>query len=224
MTRAFNVAKRVRSETEIGSNAVSVSYAAVELAREIFGSLHKKRVLIVGAGKMSEGAARHLLRAGATDILITNRTPERAEELARIFRGKIPVRAISAAASRGRHRHYVFGRAGLCDTRTVMRRASMRATQPMFLIDIAVPRNIEPAVADLEHAFLYDIDDLQRITDQNLKTRRDVAQQAESIVDDEVARLEAKLRARECGAYHRQLAGTTRSDSSGRADALSRAG
>ena len=85
LTRAFNVAKRIRTETEIGQSAVSVSYAAVELARDIFGSLHMKRVLIVGAGKMSEGAARHLLAPGAAEILITNRTPERAHELAKLF-------------------------------------------------------------------------------------------------------------------------------------------
>ncbi len=199
LTRAFNVAKRVRSETEIGQNAVSVSYAAVELAREIFGSLHKKRVLIVGAGKMSEGAARHLLRAGAAGIFITNRTRERAEELAHIFQGEVisyedfPQRLaemdiiITSSAAQT----YVI-------TRDLVRRAiEARKNQPVFLIDIAVPRNVDPAVADIEHAFLYDIDDLQRLTDQNLKTRRDVAQQAESIVAEEVARLEARLRERE---------------------------
>jgi len=199
LTRAFNVAKRIRSETEIGQNAVSVSYAAVELAREIFGSLHKKRVLIIGAGKMSEGAARHLMRAGAADIFITNRTAERAEELARIFRGEViayesfPQRlgevdiVITSSSAQG----YVV-------TRDMMRRAiEARRNQPMFLIDIAVPRNVEPSVADIEHAFLYDIDDLQRLTDANLKTRLDVAQQAETIVNDEVVRLEAKLRERD---------------------------
>jgi glutamyl-tRNA reductase len=199
LTRAFSVAKRIRSETEIGQNAVSVSYAAVELAREIFGSLHKKRVLIVGAGKMSEGAARHLMRAGAAGILITNRTAERAEELARIFRGEVisyesfPQKlgevdiVITSSAAQG----YVI-------TRDMIRRAiEARRNQPMFLIDIAVPRNVEPSVADIEHAFLYDIDDLERLTDQNLKTRLDVAQQAESIVLDEVTRLETKLRERD---------------------------
>jgi glutamyl-tRNA reductase len=198
LTRAFNVAKRIRSETEIGQSAVSVSYAAVELAREIFGSLHKKRVLIVGAGKMSEGAAKHLLRAGAAEILITNRTPGRAEELAKLFRGEVirydvfPQRlpevdiVITSSAAPG----YVL-------TRDVVRRAiEARKNQPMFLIDIAVPRNIEPAVQELEHAFLYDIDDLQRLTERNLRAREEVAQQAESIVTEEVARLEAKLRER----------------------------
>jgi glutamyl-tRNA reductase len=199
LARAFNVAKRIRSETEIGQNAVSVSYAAVELAREIFGSLQKKRVLIVGAGKMSEGAARHLIRAGAAEILITNRTAERAEQLARVFRGEVvpyevfPQRlgetdiVITSSAAQG----FVV-------TREMVRRAiETRKNQPMFFIDIAVPRNVEPSAADIEHAFLYDIDDLQRLTEQNLKTRLDVAQQAESIVTDEVARLEARLRERD---------------------------
>lgn len=199
LTRAFNVAKRIRSETEIGVNAVSVSYAAVELAKEIFGSLHKKRVLIIGAGKMSEGAARHLLRAGASGILITNRTAERAEELARVFRGEViayeqfPQRlsevdiVITSSAAQG----YVV-------TREMMRKAiESRKNKPMFVIDIAVPRNVDPAIADIEHAFLYDIDDLQRLTAANMKARIDVAQHAESIVTDEVARLEAKMRERD---------------------------
>jgi glutamyl-tRNA reductase len=199
LTRAFSVAKRIRSETEIGQNAVSVSYAAVELAREIFGSLHKKRVLIIGAGKMSEGAARHLMRAGAAEILITNRTPERAEDLARIFHGEVvryelfPQRLaeVDIVITSSAAPEYVL-------TRDLVRRAiEARKNQPMFLIDIAVPRNIESAVAELEHAFLYDIDDLQRLTERNLRMRQGVAEQAESIVADEVNRLEAKLRERD---------------------------
>ena len=199
LTRAFHVAKRIRTETEIGSNAVSVSYAAVELAREIFGTLQKKRVLIVGAGKMSEGAARHLLRAGATEVFITNRTPERAKELSQVFRGEVlpyenfagrlgemDIVITSSAAP-----HYVL-------TPEIVRRAlETRKNQPMFLIDIAVPRNIDPAVNHLEHAFLYDIDDLQRVTERNLKLRKEVAQQAESIIAEEVGRLETRLRARD---------------------------
>lgn len=199
LRRAFTVAKRIRSDTGIGQNAVSVSYAAVELAREIFGSLHKKRILIVGAGKMSEGAARHLLRAGATEILVTNRTPQRADELARLFLGEVvpyqlfPHRlpeidiVLASSAAPG----YVL-------TRDMVRRAiEARRHQPMFLIDIAVPRNIDPAVNNLEHAFLYDMDDLQRLSDRNLEARREVAQQAENIIAEEVARLEAKLRERD---------------------------
>lgn len=199
LTRAFNVAKRIRTETEIGQSAVSISYAAVELAREIFGSLNKKRVLILGAGKMSEGAARHLLRAGASEIFITNRTAERAREVAETFRGEIvpyeqfPHRlaevdiVIASSAAPG----YIIGP-------DIVRRAiEARKNQPMFLIDIAVPRNINPAVNNIEHAFLYDIDDLQRLTDRNLQARKEVAQAAEKIVAEEVSRLEARLRERE---------------------------
>jgi glutamyl-tRNA reductase len=199
LTRAFSVAKRVRTETEIGQSTVSVSHAAVELARDIFGSLNKKTVLIVGAGKMSESAAKYLQKAGATDILITNRTPERAERMATVFRGRqvpyeeFPGRlheadiVITSSAAPGYILNY----------EQVKRAIDARRNQPMFLIDIAVPRNIDPAVHDLEHAFVYDIDDLQRIADQNLNGRRHGAEQAEGIIDEEVARLLARLRARD---------------------------
>jgi glutamyl-tRNA reductase len=199
LTRAFNVAKRIRTETEIGQNAVSVSYAAVELAREIFGSLRRKRVLVVGAGKMSEAAARDLLRAGAAEIVITNRTPAKAEALARLFRGEVlaydllPHRlaevdiVITSSSAPG----YVLER------EAVRRAIEARKNEPMFLIDIAVPRNIDPEVNRIEHAFLYDIDDLQNIATRNLRLRREVAEQAESIVAEEVTRLEAKLRERD---------------------------
>jgi glutamyl-tRNA reductase len=199
LTRAFNVAKRIRSETEIGQSAVSVGYAAVELAREIFGSLNKKRVLIIGAGKMSEAAARPLLRAGATEILITNRTPERADEVAQLFQGEvIPYDSfhqrlaevdivIASSAAPG----YVLVRD------TVHRAIEARKNHPMFLIDIAVPRNIEPDVNKVDHAFLYDIDDLQRLADRNLQARQEIAEQAESIVALEVTRLQVRLRERD---------------------------
>lgn len=199
LTRAFNVAKRIRTETEIGQNAVSVSYAAVELAREIFGSLSKKRVLIIGAGKMSEGTARHLLRAGAQEIFIANRTRGRAEELAQLFCGEVilydlfPARlaemdiVITSSSAPG----YVLG------AEIVRRAIESRKNQPMFLIDIAVPRNVDPTVNSVEHAFLYDIDDLQKLAERNLQTRREVARQAEGIVAEEATRLEAKLRERD---------------------------
>ncbi len=199
LTRAFHVAKRIRSETEIGQNAVSVSYAAVELARDIFGSLNRKRVLVIGAGKMSEGAARHLLGAGAAEILITNRTPERAAALAIAFRGEVvpyelfPQRLAEAdiVITSSAAPDYVL-------TREMVRRAiEARKNQPMFLIDIAVPRNIDPSVNSVEHAFLYDIDDLQRLAERNMQARQEVAEQAEAIVTEEVARLEARLRERQ---------------------------
>jgi glutamyl-tRNA reductase len=199
LTRAFRVAKRVRTETEIGQSAVSVGYAAVELAREIFGSLQRRRVMIVGAGKMSEAAGRHLQRAGASEVLIANRTEERAMQLADIFQGRvIPYSSlfqhlpeVDIVITSSGAPHYIL-------TKPAVRTAiEARRSQPMFLIDIAVPRNVEPAVNELEHAFLYDIDDLQRIVDRNLKGRLEVAQQAERIISEEVDRLLARLRTRD---------------------------
>lgn len=196
---AFSAAKRVRSETEIGQSAVSVSYAAVELAREIFGSLHKKKVLIIGAGKMSEGAVRHLARAGVAEILIANRTPGRAADLARLFHGQAI--AFDALAQRLADVDIIIASSaapGYVLSRDMVRRAvESRKNQPMFLIDIAVPRNIDPEVDKIEHAFLYDMDDLQRLAERNLDARRQLAMQAESIVAEEVARLESRLRARD---------------------------
>ena len=199
LTRAFNVAKRIRTETEIGQSAVSVSYAAVELAREIFGSLRKKRVLIIGAGKMSEAAVRDLLRAGAAELLITNRTPARAEALAKLFLGEVvPYELFPQRLHEVDIVITSSGAPGYVLTREIVQKAiDLRRNEPMFFIDIAVPRNIEPDVNRLEHAFLYDIDDLQGVAARNLKTRLDVAEQAEGIVAEEVARLEAKFRERE---------------------------
>jgi glutamyl-tRNA reductase len=199
LTRAFNVAKRVRSETEIGSSAVSASYAAVELAREIFGSLTDKKVMIVGAGKMSELAARHLRRSGATQIFVTNRTHERAVEMAQLFEGKIveytdflsflPEIDIVIASSGAPH--YIIVRE---DMKKVI---EARRNRPMFLIDIAVPRNIEPSVNELDGVFLYDIDDLQKVVDSNLEGRMHSAEEAEAIIREEVERMMARLKARE---------------------------
>jgi glutamyl-tRNA reductase len=196
---AFTAAKRVRTETEIGQSAVSVSYAAVELAREIFGSLQKKRVLVVGAGKMSEGAIRHLLRAGVAELWITNRTAARALDLARVFRGHVI--DFEAFPERLSDVDIVIASSGAPDyvvTPEMVRRAiEARRNQPMFLIDIAVPRNIDPRINEIEHAFLYDMDDLQGLTERNLAFRRQVAEQAENIVSEEVARLETRLRERD---------------------------
>jgi glutamyl-tRNA reductase len=199
MTRAFNVAKRVRTETEIGSSAVSVSYAAVELARDIFGSLTGKRVLLVGAGKMAESAARHLRRAGVSDILVTNRTRARADTMAEEFRGRVidyeeffhtlPEVDIVIASSGAPH--YIIHSEQM---RAVINR---RRNRPMFLIDIAVPRNIEPAVNQLDGVFLYDIDDLGRVVKNNLEGRRNSAEQAEEIITEEVERMMLRLKTRE---------------------------
>ena len=199
MTRAFNVAKRVRSETEIGQSAVSVSYAAVELARDIFGSLQGKRVLIIGAGEMAESAARHLRRAGVSEILVTNRTLSHAEELAEECGGRvIPYESFLGAlpnvdivlASSGAPTYIL--------TRDQVRAAvATRRNQFTFLIDIAVPRNIDPKVLELEGVFLYDIDDLGKVVNENMKGRIQVANDAEEIIREEVDRMMARLKTRE---------------------------
>jgi glutamyl-tRNA reductase len=199
LTRAFSVAKRVRSETGIGQMAVSVSYAAVELARKIFGSLNNRKVMIVGAGKMSELAARHLRRSGATHVFVTNRTPERAVEMAKLFQGtpveytrfltmlpEIDIVITSSGAP-----HYILHK------EEMQRVISARRNKPMFLIDIAVPRNIEPSINDLDNVFLYDIDDLQEVVNANLRERMKEADHAEHLVADEVERMMTRLKVAE---------------------------
>ncbi len=199
LSRAFNVAKRVRSETEIGQNAVSVSYAAVELARQIFGSLSDKQVLLVGAGKMSELSAKHLRRSGVGQICVTNRTHERALEMAKMFDGTIidyqnfaaslPEMDIVIASSGAPH--YILMKD------QVKRVIELRRNKPMFLIDIAVPRNIEPSVNQIDNVYLYDIDDLQKVVGHNVDERRKVAEAAEEIIADEVLRTMSRLKERE---------------------------
>jgi glutamyl-tRNA reductase len=199
MTRAFNVAKRVRSETDIGESAVSISYAAVELARDIFGSLEGKRVLVVGAGKMAESALRHFRRAGVSEILIANRTRARAQALSEEFSGRVidyesmldalPEVDILLASSAAPH--YIL-------TRDQMRGViGRRRNRPMFLIDIAVPRNIEPEVNKLDNVFLYDIDDLDKTVQGNIAGRNQTAVEAEEIIREEVERMMLRLKTRE---------------------------
>lgn len=199
LTRAFSVAKRVRTETGIGENAVSVSYVAVELARQIFGKLDRSRVMLVGAGKMSELAARHLKRAGAEQILVTNRTHARAVEMASLFRGRVVeyerfrdlLPEVDIVITSSAAPLYILRKE---DMRRVI---EARRNRPMFLIDIAVPRNIDPAVNELDNVFLYDIDDLQRVAAENLRNRLAEAREAEAIIEEEVRRMMARLKARE---------------------------
>jgi glutamyl-tRNA reductase len=197
--RTFSVAKRVRSETGIGLMAVSVSYAAVELARKIFGSLAGRTIMIVGAGKMSELAARHLRRSGASHVFVTNRTHERAIEMARLFQGTpveytrflsmLPEMDIVVTSSGAPHY--------LLHKDEMQRVIAARRNKPMFLIDIAVPRNIEPSVNDIDNVFLYDIDDLQEVVNSNLRERAKEAEHAEELVADEVERTMARLKVAE---------------------------
>ncbi len=199
MNRAFAVAKKVRSETGISQSAVSVSYAAVELARKIFGDLSGKTVMIIGASKMGELAAKHLKRNGVSSVLVTNRTFERAVELAQVFEGAaVPFehfmdhmdRADIVISSTGAP-HFVINKS-LAEQ--IMHR---RKNKPMFFIDIAVPRDIDPTVNEIDNAFLYDIDDLQQVIDSNLKERLKEASRAEEIIDSEVEAFCRKMQSRE---------------------------
>jgi glutamyl-tRNA reductase len=201
LTRAFGVAKRVRSETGIGQMAVSVSFAAVELARKIFGSLANRNIMIVGAGKMSELAARHLRNssAGKSHVFVTNRTHERAVEMAQLFQGT-PVEYSRFVATLPEV-DILIASSGATDyilrKEDMQRVISARRNRPIFLIDIAVPRNIEPSVNDLDNVFLYDIDDLHEVVKANLNERRKEADRAEALVAEEVERMMARLKVAE---------------------------
>jgi len=192
----FAAAKKVRTETEIGSNSVSIASVAVELARKIFGSLSGRTVFLVGAGKMSELAARHLVQQGADTILVTNRTQDRAEKIADRFHGRVvPFDQLYEAASQA---DIVITSTGA--PRPLFRREHgqallhRRRNKPMFFIDIAVPRDVEPAMNKLEGIFVYDIDDLQAVTAAHLAQRSQHADQAEALIAREVERYEQRLR------------------------------
>ncbi len=186
--KAFSVAKRVRTETAIASNAVSVSFAAVELARKIFDRLDNKGVMIIGAGEMCELAARHFVTNGVSKVLVTNRTFERAEKLAAEFNGKaIPfeyfvehLAEVDIVMTSTGAPNFILGQRQMEE---VLKR---RKNRPMFLIDIAVPRDIDPKVNNLDNAYLYDVDDLQGVVQANLKERQKEAGKAETIVEQEI--------------------------------------
>jgi len=188
--KAFSVAKRVRTQTEIGSSAVSISYAAVELAKRIFGDMGQYQAMLVGAGEMAELAAAHLLRAGVKQVFVANRTFARAEELARQWSGQaLPFEALYdklaevdiVISSTGSPTAIIRAK----DIKDVLKR---RKNRPMFFIDIAVPRDIDPDVNNLDNVYLYDIDDLKEVVEENLSQRREEATRARDIVDDEAER------------------------------------
>lgn len=186
-TKAFSVGKRIHSETTIATGAVSISYAAVELAKTIFDSLEGKTVAIVGAGEMGELTVKHLVANGASNVIVANRTYERAERLAKRFKGT-PLTYDSdlnflvdadIVISSTNAPDYLIKRKPLVD---IMRK---RNHQYMFLIDIAVPRDIDPDVSRIENAFLYNIDNLEAVVSSNLKDRKQEATRAEEIVMEE---------------------------------------
>lgn len=195
LRRAFAVAKRVRSETAVGSSAVSVASVAVDLAKKIFGDLKGKVVYLVGAGKMTELAARHLVAHGAGAIFVANRTYEHAQQLAACFGGQAMLfeqlyetadRADIVITSTGAP-HAIFRREH-CELFLARRK-----NRPMFFIDIAVPRDVDPEVNRLDGIFLYDIDDLQSVVASHVADRRREAQLAEQIISEEVERFIGRL-------------------------------
>jgi glutamyl-tRNA reductase len=186
--RAFHVAKRVRTETKIGDRGVSVSSVAVEVAEKIFGTLEKKTALLIGAGEMCDLAARHLVAGGVEMVLVTNRTYERAVALAQEFRGEaIPfddmdqgLRKVDIVISATDAPQYLIRHDQMAKV------IKDRKQKPIFLIDIADPRNVEPSVNDIENIYLYNIDNLQEVADENIKDREKEALKAETIVQEEV--------------------------------------
>lgn len=185
---ALRVAKRVRTETGIASNAVSVSFTAVELAKKIFGSLKEKTILLIGAGEMSELAAKHLLRYGVDRIMIANRTYARAVEMAGAFHGSVlEFDRLEEALGDADIVISSTGAPGYVITAEMVAAAlHRRKNRLLFLIDIAVPRDIDPAAGDIDNVYLYNIDNLQEIVDENLNGRRKEAEKAEAIIDEEV--------------------------------------
>lgn len=188
MKKAISVAKRVRTETKIAENAVSISFAAVELAKKIFTDLSKRVFMLLGAGEMAELAAKHLITNGVKEVLVSNRTYERACELAKELNGKAVkfedflnemVKTDIIICSTGAPTYIL--------TKSQMQKVMKeRKQRQVFIIDISVPRNIDPEINELENVYLYNIDDLQGVVDANIFERRKEAEKAERIVEEEV--------------------------------------
>lgn len=187
----FSAAKRARSETAIGKQAVNISSCAVELAKRIFGELTGKTVMLIGAGEMAELAARHLRGNGCTNILVANRTLERAKNLAIEFEGhaltleELPEYLDSAdiiVSSTGASTYVLL-------PEVVEQAMTKRAVKPMFLVDIAVPRDIDPRIADIDGVYLYDIDDLQQVVQGNQEQRKKESEQAKTLLEEEAQTL-----------------------------------
>lgn len=188
MHKAFSAAKRVRHETAVAASAVSISYAAVELAKRIFGQMPSHRAMLIGAGEMAELAAMHLMQAGMDQIMVANRTFERAGELARRFRGvAIPFEQLTEKLAGA---DIVISSTGspepMLGIEHISQALKKRKNRPMFLIDIAVPRDIDPAVNSLDNVYLYDIDDLREVVEENRHARQEEAEQAKLIIAEEL--------------------------------------
>jgi glutamyl-tRNA reductase len=196
MHRAFHVAKKVKTETGISEAAVSISYAAVELAKKIFYGLEGRKVLLIGAGEMAELAARHLMGNGISSLIVANRSFSKAVQIADLFKGKavffeeienylLEVDIVITSTS---STHFVV------PYHLVRNSLRKRRNHPLFFIDIAVPRDVEPSVNDLENVYLYNIDDLKEVVEENSVQRKEEALKAERIVQEEVIRFEKWLK------------------------------
>jgi glutamyl-tRNA reductase len=186
--QAVTLAKRAHHETEIGANAVSVSYAAVELAKKILGDLASKEVLILGAGKMGELAVQNLYGSGAKKVTVVNRTFEKAQELANRFSGQ--AKRLSELQCALIEADILISSTGAKDfviTKNMIKEVErLRKGRPLFMVDIAVPRDLDPSLAELESVFLYDIDDLEGIVQANLQERQKAAEQIEIMIEAEI--------------------------------------
>ena len=201
MHKALSVAKRVRTETGVAQNPVSVSSVAVELAQKIFGDLSNKTILLVGAGEMAELAAQNLMKEGASKLLVTNRSVERAEKFALEFGGGVV--SFEAFYDVLPSADIIICSTGAPDyviqAEETHRALKLRRKGPALFIDISVPRNIDPAIADIDSAFLFDIDDMQGVVENNLREREREARQAEVIIEAEVQAFIKQLRSLDIG-------------------------
>ena len=188
--KSIFTAKRVRTETRIGESAVSISFAAVELARKIFSNLRNKTGMLIGAGEMGELAAQNLVNSGIKEIVVSNRNYDRALDLARSYNGRVTrfedflqemVNVDVVICSTGAPNYVIRFE----DIQDIIHR---RKNRPLFFIDISVPRNIDPEINKIGNVFLYDIDDLQAVVETNLKTRKEEAEKGEKIVAEEVGK------------------------------------
>lgn len=188
----IRVGKRIRSETTIHEGAVSISYAAVELAKKVLGDLKGKTVGVVGAGEMGELAAQHLHKAGAEKFVFFNRTLATAEKLAAGFGGELCL--LSELDKRLTHCDILVSATGAPDVvitkAQVQEAARHRGGRPLFLIDIAAPRDIDPAAGEVSNAYLFTIDDLKNVVNENVTLRKDASRQAMAIIEDEAVRVE----------------------------------
>ncbi len=196
---AFAVAKQVRTDTAIGANAVSVAFAAVGLAKQIFGDLNKRTALMIGAGETIELAMRHLAANGIGHVMVANRSRERAEDLASQYHGEgIPLQDIP---DRMHEADVVISSTAsplpVVGKGTVERALKQRKRRPIFMVDIAVPRDIEAQVGELDDVYLYTVDDLQQVVEENYQSRREAAAEAERLIDRQVSEFMAWLRSRD---------------------------